>query len=356
MSLRSPKAVEQEQERPVLSAVGLTIGYRHSRRPAKVVAEGLSLELARSQFVCLVGPNGAGKSTLIRTLTGVQPPLVGRVLLEGQDVHRLPPIELAQQVSVVLTERLAAAALPVFSLVALGRFPYTGWSGRLSERDEAVVRWSLESVGALDLAERDVSELSDGEQQKVMIARALAQEPRLMVLDEPTAFLDLPRRVELMHLLRRLARETESTFLLSTHDLDLALRTADRIWLLPPGGPLQDGAPEDLVLSDAFERTFRNEGVSFDKSTGAFRIHAAATGVVALIGEGTHAFWTQRALEREGFEVGPDEGGARLRVQVTSDDERFAWRLTANGCAYEGSALEDLVTRLHALNGSAGGD
>ncbi len=343
---------ESRATAPILRAAGLGIGYRRSRRPAKVVAEGLNVGVAPAQFVCLVGPNGAGKSTLIRTLTGVQVPLAGKVFLNGRDVHRMAARELAQQVSVVLTERMAATALSVHALVALGRFPYTGWSGRLRSEDEAVVRWALGAVGALDLAGRDVSELSDGEQQKVMIARALAQEPRLMVLDEPTAFLDLPRRVELMHLLRRLARDTGASFLLSTHDLDLALRTADRIWLLPAGGPLQDGVPEDLVLSDAFERTFANEGVSFDKTSGAFRVHGATGGPIGLIGGGVHAFWAQRALEREGYRVLVGADYLAMSVTVTADGDPFGWRLmVGDGVSqvYDGSTLEGLVACLAAL-------
>ena len=153
-------------------------------------------------------------------------------------------------------------------MVTLGRHPYTNWWGNLSREDEEIVHWAIKSVGALNLAARQVSELSDGERQKIMIARALAQSPMVMLLDEPTAFLDLPRRVEIMQLLRNLARETNQAILLSTHDLNLALRLADQIWLLNSHGILQVGAPEDLVLSGAFAHTFDSEGVEFDIFSG----------------------------------------------------------------------------------------
>ena len=227
----------------LLAARGLAIGYAPRRRPRVEVAAGIDAELRRGELVCLLGPNGAGKSTLMRTLAGLQLPLAGAVDFDGGDLHRLAEDERARLLGLVLTERVAAGNLSAYALVSLGRYPYTGWDGRLSAADEEVVRWALGAVGAEDLAARSVDELSDGERQKVMVARALAQEPAVLLLDEPTAFLDLPRRVEIMQLLRQLAYDTGSAVLLSTHDLDLALRCADRLWLLPAGGPLETGAP-----------------------------------------------------------------------------------------------------------------
>ncbi|MBN1285867.1 MAG: ABC transporter ATP-binding protein [Anaerolineae bacterium] len=325
----------------VLQTERLSIGY-----PAHRVAEGISVALRAGELVCLVGPNGAGKSTLMRTIAGMQPPLKGRVLLMGDDVHRLPARDLAKRLSIVLTERAHVGLLSAYALVALGRYPYTGWSGRLAAHDEAVVRWAIESVDAAALAHRSVDELSDGERQKIMIARALAQEPLVMLLDEPTAFLDLPRRAEIMRLLRQLARATDRAILLSIHDLDLALRSADRIWLMPHGGALQTGAPEDLVLSGAFEDAFRSEGVAFDKLTGSFRIDERPRGKVALAGEGVYALWTRRALEREGFTVieGATNGCAQVRVIPGPGDAR--WRLVHDGQTQEHRSVYDLIASL----------
>ncbi len=308
----------------ILQARGLCIGYAPRRRPRLEVAADLEVELLEGELVCLLGPNGAGKSTLVRTLSGLQRPLSGEVLLRGRDLHALTEGERAQLLGLVLTERVDAGNLSAYALAGLGRYPYTGWDGRLSAADEEVVRRALAAVGAGDLAARSVGELSDGERQKVMIARALAQEPAVLLLDEPTAFLDLPRRVEILRLLRDLAGAGGRAVLLSTHDLDLALRCADRLWLLPPGGPLQTGAPEDLVLSGAFQRTFA--GVEFNTATGSFQLEQEPEGVVGLEGEGLHALWTARALERAGFRVDTAEN-ARIRVELLQDGGATAWRL-----------------------------
>ena len=325
---------------PVLQTNDLAVGY--AGKPPRRVAQGISASLRAGELVCLIGPNGAGKSTLLRTLAAMQPPLHGRVTLMGDNAHNLPPRDLAQRLSVVLTERVNPGLLTAYALVALGRHPYTDWSGRLTARDETIVSDAIAAVGAQALAQRQVGELSDGERQKIMIARALAQQPALMILDEPTAFLDLPRRVEIMQLLRRLAHEQQRAILLSTHDLDLALRTADRIWLLPAGGDLQIGAPEDLVLNGAFEAAFRAEGVRFDPQTGAFRVSSSgAAQRIALSGSGLPAIWTQRALERIGCVVAED---GDLCVEVLGGH----WRLLSIDSAHDFNSLAALVEALQA--------
>jgi iron complex transport system ATP-binding protein len=333
----------------------LTIGYHHPRREAVVVAAGLNLELRGGELVCLLGPNGAGKSTLMRTIAGLQPALSGDVRLAGDPPSELPARELARRLSIVLTERVDPGNLSAWDLVALGRHPYTDWWGNLTEADHQVVTWAIRAVGGGNLAHRPVTELSDGERQKFMVARALAQQPMLMLLDEPTAFLDLPRRVEIMGLLRRLARETGQAILLSTHDLDLALRSADRLWLLSSDGVMQTGAPEDLILSGGFERVFASEGVTFDPYTGSFRMVRETAGVIRLRGEGMTGLWTTRALEREGFCVDPvapqagDDASAHPLVAVETDDGGTCWRLHRPGEADQSFA--SLHGLLQALRG-----
>ena len=329
-----------QSQHPVLTTHDLTIGYT---RPALTVAEGITVELRAGELACLIGPNGAGKTTLMRTLAGMLPALAGHVELGGENVSTLKARELARRLSVVLTERVNVGNLSAYGLVALGRHPYTDWSGRLEKHDEAVVRWAIEAVGAKALAHRPVDELSDGERQKILIARALAQEPLAMLLDEPTAFLDLPNRVEVLRVLRQLSRMTGRAILLSTHDLDLALRSADVIWLLPGGGPLQVGAPEDLVLSGAFEAAFQSEGVIFDRQTGAFIIRTPHTGSVDLVGEGLAALWTRRALEREGFRI---EHPASVRVEVLPQKGYTAWRSFVNDTTHEHTDLYNLIAFL----------
>ncbi len=328
---------------PVLQTHDLTIGYRYGRKKPRIVAGGLNVTLRQGELVCLLGPNGAGKSTLLRTMAGLQPPLHGRISLHGDDLTRLTPAQIARRLSIVLTERVDAGAMTVYGLVALGRHPYTNWAGQLRGEDEVVVRWALTAVGAADLAGRQVNTLSDGERQKVMIARALAQEPALILLDEPTAYLDLPRRVEIMRILRQLARQEGRAILLSTHDLELALRLADQLWLMAADGSLQTGMPEDLVLSGAFGRTFPSDGVTFDRQTGSFRLLEQPIGRIDLAGNGAGAFWTMRALERAGFAVDRGLNGASVQVEVLHGDGRYCWRLKIDGQSRACPSLQELL-------------
>jgi len=330
----------------VLQTLDLAIGYRAPRQQPTVVADRLNLALDAGELVALIGPNGVGKSTLLRTLAGLQAPLAGQALLNGDDLHRLSARQLAQRLSMVLTGRVEAGLLSAYELVALGRHPYTDWTGRLTAHDEAVVRWAIETVGAVPLAGRSFGQLSDGERQKILIARALAQEPELMLLDEPTAYLDLPRRVEMLGLLRELAHTTGRAILLSIHDLDLALRSADRIWLLAGDGMMHVGAPEDLVLSGAFADVFRSEGVQFDAHTGSFALSTGCGGVVSLSGEGLALVWTRRALERAGFEV--VSNGTAALAKVTARDG--VWQVTQNSQTRTFTSVYDVV---QALRGQA---
>ena len=311
----------------ILKTHNLTIGYKTYQKTIRNVASNISTSLQTGELVCLLGPNGAGKSTLLRTLAGMQPPIAGEVKLLEDDIYKLPPQELAKRLSLVLTEKIDVGMLSAYALVSMGRYPYTDWWGKLSSEDEEIINWAIKSVGAVNLAQRNVSELSDGERQKIMIARALAQSPMVMLLDEPTAFLDLPRRVEIMQLLRQLARDTNQAILLSTHDLDLALRLADKIWLLGNNGILHVGAPEDLILSGAFADTFRSEGVEFNIFSGEFNLNIPYKGEVKLIGEGVAAIWTIRALERVGFTVLQGGKSAQITVEVISSPQEVFWKV-----------------------------
>ena len=239
-----------------LSTHALEIGYQPPRRAARAVARAIDLTVERGQFVCLLGPNGAGKSTLLRTLAGLQPPLSGQVAFSGRDLRRLSAAQRALEVAVVLTERVNPGLLTGWALVALGRAPHTGFMGALSQADERAVRRAVEHVGATALASRPVIELSDGERQQLLIARALAQESPLILLDEPTAFLDAPRRIEVLTLLRDLAHQADRAVIVSTHEVHLALDLADALWLMDGGGGVQHGAPRDLVGSGAFHAAF----------------------------------------------------------------------------------------------------
>lgn len=333
-------------EAPLLCAHDLAIGYFRPGRQRTVVAERLQLRVDAGEIVCLLGANGVGKSTLLRTLAAMQPPLKGSVTIAGANVHRLHPRELARHLALVLTDRVAVGSMTAYSLVALGRHPYTDWAGRLGASDHAAVKQAMTTVGARHLAARQVDELSDGERQKVMIARALAQDTPLLILDEITAFLDLPRRIEIMAMLHDLAHLERKAVLVSTHDLDLALRTADWIWLMTGGGLLDIGTPEELAMNGAVARAFQSEAVEFDGHTGHFRAARKRGLRVRLEGDGSVARWTAHALERCGFEISVTDSTNVPIVRVVDDETRPRWVLTLSEIQAEHFSISDLTYAL----------
>ena len=325
-----------------LTASKLSIGYSH-RGQATCVAKALNLALKAGEFICLLGPNGAGKSTLIRTLAGMQAPLSGSLNLQDQTFHSIPPRQRARLISVVLTEALPIGMMDAYSLVALGRHPYSGWLGGLDQTDKERIAWAFKAVGAEGLEGRQIAELSDGERQKVSIARALAQEAQVMLLDEPTAFLDLPRRVELMSILRNLAHREQMGLLLSTHDLDLALRFADRLWIITTDGKLIQGYPEELAMSGELAAIFANENLDWDAERGSFRAHPNPCLKAHIQGDSIHVLWTRRALERLGFGIATPGEKSALRIQVVDMDEHVEWSVDRNGKQATHTSIGQLI-------------
>jgi iron complex transport system ATP-binding protein len=335
-----------------LTATKLSIGYSH-RGQETCVAEALDLALNAGEFICLLGPNGAGKSTLIRTLAGMQAPLSGSLKLQNQTFHSISPRERARMISVVLTEALPVGMMDAYSLVALGRHPYSGWLGGLNQYDKERIKWAFKAVGAEGLEARQISELSDGERQKISIARALAQEAQVMLLDEPTAFLDLPRRVELMTILRNLAHREQMGLLLSTHDLDLALRFADRLWMITTDGKLIQGYPEELAMSGEFARIFANENLDWDAERGSFRAHPNPCLKAHIQGDSIHALWTRRALERLGFGIAKSDEKSALSIQVVELDDHTEWAVARNGNQATHTTIGQLIDWIRAEDWSS---
>jgi iron complex transport system ATP-binding protein len=249
----------------------LSIGYKANKQ-VKLVSASLYSTIYRSELTCLLGANGVGKSTLLRTLAGFQPKLSGEIFIWGKEIAFYSNKEISQNIGIVLTEKLNVRDLSVTELIGLGRSPYTGFWGKLNKTDKIIVKKAITLVKIEDLADRSVQTLSDGERQKVMIAKALAQETPIIYLDEPTAFLDFPSKVEIMRLLHRLTRQNNKTIFLSTHDLELVVQIADKLWLMGKDNKIQVGSPEELTINGQLEKFFQCEGVVFDRKTGLFII------------------------------------------------------------------------------------
>ena len=248
-----------------VSLINLVIGYQGYK-----VAGPITNELHAGELCCLLGANGAGKSTLLRTLAAFQPPLEGEIRIDGRKLKEIPPRQLSTMIGIVLTERIKMGGITVRDMVAMGRSPYTNFWGRLTEEDNREVDKAMQLVSITAFANRQISTLSDGERQKVMIAKALAQGTPIILLDEPTAFLDFPSKVEMMLLLGKLAHEMGKSIFLSTHDLDLALQTADRLWLLGKDMSLAVGTPRELASE--LPRFFPSEHLQFDAQALRFNI------------------------------------------------------------------------------------
>ena len=251
---------------PTVTLSSLSIGYR-LRGGDKVVAAGINASLHAGELTCLIGANGAGKSTLLKTLAAFLPKLGGSIYIKDKEVADYTNRELSQLVGVVLTSRPEAENMTAEEVVGLGRTPYTGFWGTLGADDRRIVTESMEQVGVAHLAARTVTTLSDGERQKVMLAKALAQQTPIIILDEPTAFLDYPSKVDTLLLLTRLSHETGKTVFMSTHDLELALQTADRLWLMPGNGHVITGTPREMADSGDLSAFIERRGIEFDKET-----------------------------------------------------------------------------------------
>ncbi|MDR0748402.1 MAG: ABC transporter ATP-binding protein [Tannerellaceae bacterium] len=334
------------ERRPAIEAARLCIGYAPGKRKKTVVHPGLELRLYAGEVTCLLGLNGAGKSTLLRTLGGFQKALGGEVFLLGKPLSAFSPAELSLATGVVLTEKAHAGGITVYELVSLGRHPYTGFFGLLKRRDREIIEQSIEAAGIAHKASCYVAELSDGERQKTMIAKALAQQCPIILLDEPTAFLDVTSRIETMALLRKLAREQRKAILLSTHDIDLAIQMGDRLWLLGKGRPMACGAPEDLILDGQFEDFFRKEGILFDPSTGKLTATASCK-PIGVTGDFITSYWAGNALVRNGWRPSPPDNRyvnvncrGRGQIVVTLPDKTS---LCVN-------SIEDLVATIETLN------
>lgn len=248
----------------------MSIGYSNKKENI-LISSGINLTLERGKLISLIGANGIGKSTLLRTLTGIQKTLSGTVLLDGRNIHKLDSLSVARNLSVVLTEKLPPSNLTVFELIALGRQPYTNWIGKLTKLDVAKVNEAMELTQISDLATKKHYEISDGQLQKALVARALAQDTALIILDEPTTHLDLLHKVALFKLLKKLTQETQKCILFSTHDIDMAIQLSDEMIIMTPETVVQD-EPCNFISKGNFNTLFKDEHIIFDSQKGRFMI------------------------------------------------------------------------------------
>ncbi len=322
---------------------GLETGYK-GKNGDVAVTRSVDASLYSGELTCLLGPNGAGKSTLLKTLTAFIPPLKGKIYIESKEISDYNDSELSKVIGVVLTDKLSINNMTVEELVGMGRSPYTGFWGRITAGDKEVIDESISLVGIEELRGRNVRTLSDGERQKVMIAKALSQQTPIIFLDEPTAFLDYPSKVEIMRLLQRLSRERGKTVFLSTHDLELALQIADKVWLLDKARGLTIGTPEDLSLTGKMGEYFSREGVTFDISTGSFKISHEHVWTVRIEGSGPRANMLKKALARNGIFAGEDADGSLL---ITASDRCYV----CGGIEYD--SIEALLCGLACLGNNS---
>ena len=253
---------------PILTTSNLGVGYS-SKKEIKTIATHINLNLKKGELIALIGANGIGKSTLLRTLIGIQPPLSGNIILNGININEYDSISFAQNLSIVLTEKLPPSNLTVFEIIALGRQPYTNWLGNLSDNDISKINEAMELTQITSLAEKKHYEISDGQLQKVLVARALAQDTPLIILDEPTTHLDLLHKVSLFKLLKKLAKETNKCILFSTHDIDMAIQISDEMIIMSDENVVQD-QPCNFISKGNFETLFKNEHIAFDREKGKF--------------------------------------------------------------------------------------
>ena len=288
-----------KQHQIALEGIGLQLGYSQEgvRKP---LLEDLNFELVAGELTCLLGPNGVGKSTLIKAILGEISPWEGRLLLEQEPLSYYSIQDRAKHIAVVLTDPIYPGNLTVGQLVALGRTPHTNWLGKLGNTDRALVEKALSDTHIGYLRDARLGELSDGQRQKAMIARALAQDGSVIVLDEPTAHLDLVNRLEIMSLLREISRSQGKAILVVTHDLDIALETADRFWILNCGIPLLSGKPEDLVLSGQIQALFPSDRYQFNVARGRVEWSQAMPDF-QIEGPAEQAFWVKKALVKAGI-------------------------------------------------------
>ncbi|NOZ48395.1 MAG: ABC transporter ATP-binding protein [Chlorobi bacterium] len=320
----------------------INIGYQNKQKPIILLKE-LNLKAKEGNLIALIGENGSGKSTFLRTLLRLHNSLSGQVLLFDKPINSYSLNKLARLISFVSTEVISIQNMTVFNLVSMGRFPYTNWIGKLYKEDKDIIYESLSLVGMAGFIHKNIDEISDGERQRVLIARTLAQDTPVIVLDEPTSFLDLANKFEIIHLLRTLAVEKNKTIIFSTHDLNIALQEADLFWLIKNNN-IVEGIPEDLILNGKFDELFENSKLNFNSETGFFSINKNNSKNLnfTLSGTGKVFFWTEKALMRTGFRIN-EIGNTDGEILIENENNKAIWIFSVSGKSDKFDSIEQLI-------------
>lgn len=336
-----------ETTKHIIETRNLTIGYLNNKQRVNIQS-ALNLQLQKGELCCLIGPNGVGKSTLLRTLSTDIQSLGGDILISETSIKEFDNQQLARYLSVVLTEDIHVPNLKVRDLIAMGRFPYTNFWGKMDREDDEKVEEAIQLLGLQPLAERNFIELSDGEKQKTLIAKALAQDTPLILLDEPTAFLDFPSKMAILAELKKIAHTKNVGIVLSTHDLELALKMADMIWLFPEKNKAVTGIPEDLVLSGAISKAFSNEFLSFDMKTAHFSQRVETRDVLNIEGDSIELEWLKRALIRKGISPRPKQSMAFTALYQPSEKKFILQKENKIIAAFD--TIHEIIKEIENIN------
>jgi iron complex transport system ATP-binding protein len=327
-----------ENKFPEIIVNDLSVGYKSNAEEKRLI-EGFTTQLKAGEIIALMGGNGSGKSTLLRTLTGFQQPLSGDVTMNGKAISSISMKERAGFISFVSTEQVRVGNMTVFDLVGLGRYLYSGWWGNLSEEDTVMVNRCLELTGMNSFSSRQVNSLSDGERQRVMIARALAQDTPVIILDEPTAFLDVRNKYEIVHLLSELAVQERKSVIFSSHDFNITMGMADKIWLIEKGKILE-GAPEDLALKGSYKTLFEESSITFVPETGEIIMTGKPEKGVNIIAEGNVRDWLIKAFLRKGFN---QDNTSNVKINAVKQSDGYSFTIDEDRKIREFGSVYDLL-------------
>lgn len=336
------KQIDNRDER-FLQLKDLSIGY-HAGKSKMIVQSNLNLTADKGELIALIGRNGCGKSTLLRSMSWLQPIFSGSINISGEDISQITPKNRAQLISIVLTDQRTEASFNVKELISIGRDPYTGWLGSLSDDDNTIIEQAIDMTNLNGFENRSIHELSDGERQRVFIARALAQNTPIILLDEPTSHLDLPNRINILLLLQKLARDTNKTIFISTHELETAMQVADKIWLMKKQNGVSVGTPEDMVLKGTFDTVFSHSNYDFDKEYGSFIVKKQLDKYVSTIVDNPNSLmsrWTTKALSRKGYHIINE-----APVVVQTVESSNSWIVSNNDSSFSTNSIEEMLNIL----------